>query len=301
MLVSVAWTPYQEEAPPRPPKRTNPSRKLGNHDRVARDDTDKTAIRLTFSLGRSGTKSKRTRCTPLDGVLQPQLLGTRQRESGSRMVPQEIKCYTIWLKPAIQDKGTSTGRGQSGPKIEIRATKREAFHQELEGMQQRQVPSTRPIQGRCRVLPAEKRRQEGPLALEPIPPRPEIPSRKERSCGDTTGEAVERENPTRRRCPTEANTRAAGTEGPGVQKRGRILAPNKGPAKRDGKTSGRHPEASQDGRRIRIQPSKVEEGGGRWKEREPGARASEPGTQEGAEKSWAEVARLEQLASRDRC
>ena len=133
-----------------------------------------------------------------------------------------------------------------------------------------------------------------------IPPRSEVPSGKERSCGDTTGDGGERKNPTRRQCPTKANTRAAGTEGPGVKRRGRIPAQNNGPTKCDGKTPGRRPKASQDGRRIRIQPSKVEERGGRWKEREPGARASEPRTQKGAEKSWAEVARRGQLASGDR-
>jgi len=48
---------------------TNPSGKLGNNHRLAGDDTDKSAILLTFSLGRSGTKAKGTRCTPLDRLL----------------------------------------------------------------------------------------------------------------------------------------------------------------------------------------------------------------------------------------
>jgi len=47
-------------SPSTPTKDTNPSGKLGNHDRLAGDDADKPAIPLTFSLGRSGTKAKRT-------------------------------------------------------------------------------------------------------------------------------------------------------------------------------------------------------------------------------------------------
>jgi len=178
--------------------------------------------------------------------------------------------------------------------------KGEAFHQKLGGMVQRQVRSTRPIQSGRRVLPAEGQKKEEPLILAPILPRHEVPSGKERSCGDKTGEGEERKNPTRSPCPTKANTRAAGTEGTGVKKGGRIPAQNNGPTGRDGKTTGRRPKALKDGRRIRIQPSKVAERGGRWKKREPGARASEPGTQERRKKSWAEVARLGQLASRDR-
>jgi len=217
------------------------------------------------------------------------------------MVPQEIQCYAMRLEPAIRNEGTSTGRGPNGPNIQKPATKGKAFHQKLEGMLQRQVPSTRPIQGGCWILPPEGRNEKGPLALAQIPTRPEVPSGKKGSCGDTTGQGGERKNPATRRCPTEANTRSAGTEGQGVKKRGRIPAQNNGATNHDGKTSGRLPKASQDGRRIRIQPSKVEARGGRWKKREPRARASEPRTQKGAEKSWAEVARLGQFASRDRC
>jgi len=77
-------------SPSAPTKDTNPPGELGNHNRFAGNDTDKPAIPFTFSLGGSGTKAKRARCTPLDGVLQRQLLGTRQRESGKGMVPQEI-------------------------------------------------------------------------------------------------------------------------------------------------------------------------------------------------------------------
>ena len=88
-------------SPSTPTEDTNPSGKLGNNDRLAGNDTDKPAIPLTFSLGRSGTKGKRARCTPLDGVLERQLLGARQRESGTRMVPQDIQCYAIRQEPAI--------------------------------------------------------------------------------------------------------------------------------------------------------------------------------------------------------
>jgi len=288
-------------SPSTPTKDNNPPRKLGNHDRLAGDDPDKPAIPLTLSQGRSGTKAKGTRCTTLEGVLQRQLLGTRQRESGTRVVLKEIQSYAIRLEPAIRNKGTSTGRGPRGPNIQKPATKGKAFHQKVEGMLQRQVPSTRPIQSGRRVLPAEGRDKKGPFTLAPIPPRPEVPSGKERSCGDTTGEGGERKNPTRRRCPTKANSRAAGTEGTGVKKREQIPAQNNGQTDCDGKTSGRRPKASQDGRRNRIQPIKVEERGGRRKKREPGARASEQQTQKGAKKSWVEVARLGQLVSRDRC
>jgi len=177
-------------------KDTNPAGKLGNRDRLARDDADKPAIPLTCGLGGSGTKAKRTRCTPLDGVLQRQLLGSRQRESGAGMVPQEVQCYAIRLEPAIRDKGPSTGRGPNGPNIKKPATKSKAFHQKLEGMLQRQVPDTRPVQSGRRVLPTEGRNKKGTLAVAPVPPRPEIPCRKERRRGDTTGEGGERKNTT---------------------------------------------------------------------------------------------------------
>ena len=119
-----------------PTEDTNPSGELGNHDRLAGDDADKPAIPLTVTLERSGTKAKRTRWTPLDGVLQRQLLGARQRESGTRMVPQEVQCYAIRLESAIRNEGTGTGRGPNGPNINKPATKGKAFHQKLEGMLQ---------------------------------------------------------------------------------------------------------------------------------------------------------------------
>jgi len=170
---------------------TNPAGKLGNHDRFAGDDADRPPIPLTFGLGRSSTKAKRTRCTPLDGVLQRQLLVALQRESGTRMVPQEIQCYAIRLEPAIREEGTSTRRGPNGPNIKKPATKDKAFCQRLEGMLQRQVPDTRAVQGGRRILRTERRNEKGTLALAPVPPRPEIPCQKERRRGYTTGEGGE--------------------------------------------------------------------------------------------------------------
>jgi len=102
---------------------THPSGELEDNDRLAGDDADKAAIPLTFGLGKSSTKTKGTRCTPLDKVLQRQLLGTRQRESGPGMVPQEVQCYAIRLEPAIRNEGISTGRGPRGPTIQKLATK----------------------------------------------------------------------------------------------------------------------------------------------------------------------------------
>jgi len=104
-------------SPSTPTEDTNPSGELGNHDRLTGDDADKPAIPLTNGLGRSGTNAKGTRCTPLDGVLQRRLLGARQRESGTRRVPQEVQCYAIRLEPAIRNEGTSTGRGPNGPNM----------------------------------------------------------------------------------------------------------------------------------------------------------------------------------------
>jgi len=103
---------------------THPSGELGDNDWLVGDDADKPAIPFTIGLGRRGTKTKRTRCTPLDGVLQRQLLGSRQRESGTGMVPQEVQCHAIWLELAIRNEGTSTGRGPNGPDIKKRARKR---------------------------------------------------------------------------------------------------------------------------------------------------------------------------------
>jgi len=48
---------------------THPSGELGDNNRLVGDDADKPAIPFTIGLGRRGTKTKRTRCTPLDGVL----------------------------------------------------------------------------------------------------------------------------------------------------------------------------------------------------------------------------------------
>jgi len=174
-----------------PTKDTNPSGKLGNNDRLARDDADKPAIPLTLSLGRGGTEAKRTRHAPLDGVLQRQLLGARRRESGKGMVPQDVQCYAIRLEPTIRNEATSPSRGPNGPESKKPATKGKAFHQRLEGMLQRQVPDTRPIQGGRRVLPAEGRNKEGPVALAPVPPKPKVPCRKERLRREKTGEGGE--------------------------------------------------------------------------------------------------------------
>ena len=86
------------------------------------------------------------------------------------MVAQEIQCYAIRLEPAIRDEGTSTGRGPNGPNIKKPATKGKAFRQRLEGMLQRQVPDTRPVQGGRRILQTEGRNEKGTLALAPVPP-----------------------------------------------------------------------------------------------------------------------------------
>jgi len=85
------------------------------------------------------------------------------------------------------------------------------------------------------------------------------------------------------------------------KKRGRLPTEGSGPASQDRTPSGRRPRTSQDGGRIGIQPRKVEERGGRHEKRKAGARAPEPRAKERIEKSWAEVARFGQLASRDRC
>jgi len=215
-------------------KDANPSGKLGNHHRLAGDDADKPAIPIAFSLGRSGTKAERTRCTLLDGVLQRQLLGSRQRESGEGMVPQEVQCYAIWLGPAIRDKGTSTGRGSKGSNIKQPATKGKAFHQKQEGMLQRQVPDTRPVQGGRRILPTKGRNEKGTLTLEPVPPRPKIPCRKERRRGDTTGEGGERKNPTRYRGFAQADPGTLGRKGAIPKERGRIPTKDSGTTSQDG-------------------------------------------------------------------
>jgi len=288
-------------SPSTPIEDTNPAGKLGNHDRFAGDDADKPAIPLTFGLGRSRTKAKRTQCTPLDGVLQRQLLGARHRENGTRMVPQEIQCYAIRLEPAIRDEGTGTEREPNGPNIKKPAKKGKAFRQRLEEMLQRQVPDTHPVQGGRRVLPTEGRNEKGTLALASVPPRPEIPCRKEKRCGDTTGEGGERKNTTRYRGLTRADPGTVGRKGTIPKKRGRLPTEGSGPASQDRAPPGRRPRTSQDGGRIGIQPRKVEERGGRCQERKPGARATEPRAKKGVEKSWAKVARLGQLASRDQC
>jgi len=234
-------------------------------------------------------------------VLQRQLLGARQRESGTKLVPQKIQCYAIRLEPAIRDEGTSTGRGPNGPNIEKPATKGKAFHQKLEGMLQRQVPDTRPVQGGRRVLLTEGGDKKGTLALAPVPLRREIRCRKERRRRDMTGEGGERKNTTRYRGLTRADPGTVGRKGTISKKRGRLPSEGSRPASQDRTPPGRRPRTSQDGGRIGIQPRKVEVRGGRWEERKPGARAPEPRAKKRVEKSWVEVARLGQLASRDRC
>jgi len=217
-----------------------------------------------------------------------------------RMVPQEIQCYSIRLEPAIREK-KRTRRGPNGPTIKKPATKGEAFHQRLEGMLQRQVPDTRPIQGGRRVLPAKGRNKEGPLTLAPVPPRPKVPRRKERRRGDTTGEGGERKNTTQYRGLTQADPGTVGRKGAIPKKRGRLPKEDSGPTSEDRMTPRGDPRTSQDGGRIRIQPRKVEERGGRWEKGKPGVRTTEPRAKERVEKSCAEVARFGQLASRDRC
>jgi len=217
------------------------------------------------------------------------------------MVAQEIQCYAIRLEPAIRDEGTSTGRGPNGPNIKKPATKGKAFRQRLEGMLQQEVPDTCPVQGGRRVLPTEERNEKGPLALAPVPPRPKIPCRKEMRRGDTTGEGGERKNTTRYRGLTQADPGTVGRKGTIPKKQGRLPTEGSGPASQDRARPGKRPRTSQHGGRIGIQPRKVEERGGRCEEGKPGARAPESRAQKGVEKSWAEVARLGQLVSRDRC
>ena len=163
-------------------------------------------------------------------------------------------------------------------------------------MLQRQVPSTRPIQGGRRVLPAEGQNEEGPLALAPIPPRPQVPRRKERSRGDTTREGGERKNTTRYRGLTQADPGTAGRKGMIPKKQGRLPTEGSEPASPDTPPPGGRPRTSQDGGRIGIQPRKTEERGGRGEERKPEARATEPRAKDRVEKSWAEVARFGQLS-----
>jgi len=110
-------------SPCTPTENTNASGKLGNHTGLAENEANKPAIPSTFGLVRSGTEPKRTRCTPLDRMLQRQQLGTRHQESGTRRVPQQIQGYTIRLAPVIRNKGTSPRKGPCGPNIKKPATK----------------------------------------------------------------------------------------------------------------------------------------------------------------------------------
>jgi len=282
-------------------KYANPTGELGNTSRLARNDADKSVIPLTFSLGGSGTKAKRTRCTPLDGVLPRQLLGTRQRESGTRMVPQEIQCYAFRPEPAIPNEGTSTRRGPHGPNINKPATKKEAFNQKLGGMLQRQVPSTRTIQGGRRILPTKRRDEERPLALAPVPPVPKILRRKERRRRDTTAERGERKNTTRSRGLKQTDPGSVKQKGAIPKKRGPLPKEARRPTGQDRATPRGSPRPSQNGGSIGIQTRKVEKGSGRGEERKLGARAQQSRASKGVEKSWAKVARLGQLGLRDRC
>jgi len=163
-------------------------------------------------------------------------------------------------------------------------------------MLQGQMPNTRPIQGRRRVLPAEGRNKEEPLTLAPVPPRPKVPCRKQRRRGDTTGEGGERKNTTRYRDFAQADPGTLGRKGAIPKKRGRIPTEGNRPASQDRAPPGRHPRASQDGCRIGIQLGKIEERGGRWEKGKLGARVQKPRAKERVEKKWAEVARLGQLS-----
>jgi len=116
-----------------------------------------------------------------------------------------------------------------------------------------------------------------------------------------TGEGGERKNTTRHRGLTQADPVTVGRKGMIFKKRGRLPTEDSGPASQDRAPPGRRPRTSQDGGRIGIQPRKVEKRGERCEERKPGARTPEPRVQKRIEKSWAEVAQLGQLASRDRC
>jgi len=168
-------------------------------------------------------------------------------------------------------------------------------------MLQREVPSTRPIQGGRRVLPGEGRNKERPVALAPVPPRPKIPRGKERRCGDMTAEGRERKNTTRSRGLTQADPGTVEWKGAIPEKRGRLPKEDRRPTSQDRATRRGCLRTSQNGGRSGIQTRKVEKRSGRGEERKPGARAQEPRASKGVEKSWAEVARFGQLALRDRC
>ena len=124
------------------------------------------------------------------------------------------------------------------------------------------MPDTRPVQGGGRVLPAEGWNEKGTLALEPVPPRPKIPCRKERCRGDTTGEGGERKNTTRYRGLTQADPGTVGRKEAILKKPGRLPKEDSGPTSEDRTTPQGDPRTSQDGGRMRIQPRKVEERGG---------------------------------------
>jgi len=166
-------------------------------------------------------------------------------------------------------------------------------------MLRRQMLRTCAREDQSGILSPGKRRQETPLKVASETPRAR--TTKQIRCREDTAGGGERKNSTRCRSPTEANPgtaeRKATINGEGRKNpTGASELPG-----HDRTNARRNPRTSQNGRRIWFQPSKVEERNGHQKTSKRRARTQEPQPPERTQKSWAEVVRFGQVASRDRC
>jgi len=260
-------------------------RRVGN----CRGTTHKPPIPSPTGVGRSrkeGMSSKRARCAVMDGMLRRRGPSALQGQGSLRMVsPRPISVCAISTGIATEEK-----TAEETPWAE----------RDMVQMLQRQMLRTCAREDQSGVLPPGKRREETPLKMASKTRR--AGTTKEIRCREDRGrEGGERKSSTRRRSPTEADPgtvrRKATNTGDGRKNQtGASQLPD-----HDRTNARRNPRTSQNGRGNWFQSGKVEERGGRRKERESRARTQEPRAAKGFEKSWAEIARLGQLASRDRC
>ena len=232
------------------------------------------------------TSSKGARCAIMDGILRRRVPGALQRQGSLGIVsPRPISVYAISTGIAPEQKSAEETPGAK---------------RDMVRMLRRQMLRTCAREDQSGVVPPGKRQEETPLLMALKKPRAGT-TKEMRGRENTAGEGGERNNSTRRRSPTKADPGTVGRKRTIPKKQGRLPTEGSEPTSPDTPPPGRRPRTSQDGGRIGIQPRKVEKRGGRSKERKPEARATEPRAKERVEKSWAEVARFGQLASRDRC
>jgi len=256
---------------------------VGNYHRTTHEPPIQSPTRVGSSR-KKGRSSEGARCAVMDGMLRRRVPSALQGQGSLGVVSSRaISVYAISTGIAPEQKTT-----EETPWAERNMVR----------MLRRQMLRTCAREDQSGILSPGKRRQETHLKMASETARAR--TTKEIRCREDTAGGGERKNSTRCRSPTKGYPGAAERKAT-VNGEGRKNPTGASQLPGHNRTNARRtPRTSQNGRGNWFQPSKVEERNGHQKTSKRGARTQEPQLPKRAQKSWAEVVRLGQVASWDR-